>query len=168
MKKKNYGNFCTFHLQCGSNKRPYWSIFSYVLYQIWTEQISFFLIYQSHLHECLCRTTGFREAKFTLGLNSYISMHFCEKMNTRVAECTCIYWNWQSYIHLYLVRGWGVVCKPKHFRLYILRCMENLIKIIVNWITFTCTLAIHLWLSYIPVNVRLFGTLHSHLKGFSY
>lgn len=110
----------------------------------------FFLIYQSHLHECLCRTTGFREAKFTLGLNSYISMHFCEKMNTRVADCTCIYWNWQSYIHLYLVRGWGVVCKPKHFRFYILRCMGNLIKIIVNWITFTCTLAIHLWLSYIP------------------
>lgn len=41
--------------------------------------------------ECLCRTTGFCEAKFTLGLNSYIRMHFCEKMDTRVAECTCIY-----------------------------------------------------------------------------
>lgn len=33
-------------------------------------------------------------------------------------------------IHLYLVRGWGVVCKPKHFRFYILRCMENLIKLL--------------------------------------
>lgn len=82
----------------------------------------------------------------------------------------------ENRIHLYLhvVRGWGVACKPKHFIFYVLRFMENLIKIIVNWVTFTCTLAIHLWLSYIPTftfgfsPVRLFGTLHSYLKGFSY
>lgn len=61
-------------------------------------------------------------------------MHFCEEMNTRVAECTYAYIETENRIHLYLhvVRGWGVACKPKHFIFYVLQFMENLIKIIVN------------------------------------
>lgn len=74
----------------------------------------------------------------------------------------------ENRIHLYLhvVRGWGVACKPKHFIFYVLRFMENLIKIIVNWITFTCTLAIHLWLSYIPTFT--FGLACSFIRNTSF
>lgn len=41
--------------------------------------------------ECLCRIMGFCEVKFILGLNSYIRMYFCEKMDIWVVECICIY-----------------------------------------------------------------------------
>lgn len=131
----------------------------------WTN-IFFFLIYQSHLQSVCAEPRVFVKPN---SLWDWIVISECIFVKRWILGLQNVHAYIETDNRIHLVRGWGVVCKPKQFRLYILRCMENSIKIIVNWITFTCTLAIHLWLSYIPTfTVRLFGTLHSHLKGFSY
>lgn len=118
-----------------------------VLYQIWTEQISFFFKFTSHTCTSVCA-----EPRVFVKSNSlwdWIVISACIFVKRWILGLQNS--NVHAYIEtdnrIHLVRGWGVVCKPKQFRLYILRCMENSIKIIVNWITFTSTLAIHLWLS---------------------
>lgn len=167
--KIKYGNLCTFHLQCGSNKRTYWSIFSITgtLSDLnWTNL--FYFKFTSHTCTSVCA-----EPRVFVKSNSlwdWIVISACIFVKRWILGLQNVHAYIETDNRIHLVRGWGVVCKPKQFRLYILRCMENSIKIIVNWITFTSTLAIHLWLYiYIPTfTVRLFGTLHSHLKGFSY